>query len=143
MEENAAPGIRMHEEEFGIFNAAILDAYETDISAIIQIEPLFAFQAIRTGLTALFTREGFGQLVQTVETPEESTTTGMTERSVDGETAFNETAERVVDVVVDRLVAIYKSSEDDFEIRVIRNPDAIGQEPVTEVVAVIPHTPER
>src|SRR4051812_49110229 len=122
MEENAAPGIRMHEEEFEIFNAAILDAYETDIGAIIQIEPLFAFQAIRTGLTALFKREGFGQLVQTVETPEETPTTRITERSMGGDTAFDETVGHVVDAVVDRLVAIYESSEDDFEIRVIRNP---------------------
>ena len=148
MTEQESPGLTLPEREFRFFDNAIKSAYGKGIEEIAQVEPSFAFQAIRTGLTALFTRRGYRQLVQQTDTQEGTPeTTAVTERKLDGETAFTGSVAHAMDGLVDALVIRYESSEADFVISLVRNPSLIGrlrnQEPATEVVAVIPHTFEK
>ena len=147
MTERKTPGLTLPKREFRFFDKAIKDAYGKSIGEIVQIEPSFAFQAMRTGLTVLFTRKEHHQLVQQTETQEGALkTTGVTEREMDGEAAFTGSVAHAMDGVVDTLIAKYEDSEEDFVISMVRNPGLIGrlrkQEPVTEVIAIIPHGTE-
>ena len=148
MTERNIPGLTLPNREFRFFDKAIKDAYGKNIGEIAQVEPSFAFQAMRTGLTALFTRNGHRQLVQQTESQEGALkTTAVTERDLDGEAAFTGSVAHAMDGLVDNLVDRYKSSDADFVISVVRYPGLIGRlrnrEPVTEVVAVIPHSIEQ
>lgn len=148
MTEKKAPGLTLPKREFRFFDKAIKDTYGKGIGEIAQIEPAFAFQAMRTGLTALFTRRGHRQLVQQTETQEGALkTTGVVERELDGETTFTGSMAHAMDGIVDTLITRYENSEADFVISVVRNPSLLGRlrnkEAVTEVVAVIPHATEQ
>lgn len=145
MTEQKAPGLTLPKREFRFFDKAIKDAYGKGIEEIAQVEPSFAFQAMRTGLTALFTRRGHRQLVQQTETQEGTLeTTAVTERELDGEAAFKGSVAHAMDGLVDTLITRYESSEVDFVISVVRNPSLIdrlrNREPSTQVVAVIPRS---
>ena len=139
------PGLSLPYRQFRYFDKSIKHTYGKGIGEIAQIEPSFAFQAMRTGLTALYTRRGARKLIQQTETQDGTRiTTGVVEREMDGEAAFVGTVARAMDGIVDTLIIGYESSEADFVISVLRNPGLIGrlrkQEPVTEVVAVIPRS---
>lgn len=147
MTEQNTPGLTLPKKEFRFLDRAIKNTYGKGIEEIATVEPAFAFQAMRTGLTALFTRQGHRQLIRQTETQEGTLkTTGVIEREMDGEVAFTGSVAHAVDGVVDILISRYERSEADFVISVVRNPGLIGrlrkQEPVTEVVAVIPHSAE-
>ncbi len=138
------PGLTLPKKDLLYFDKAIKNTYGKSISEIAQTEPAFAFQAMRTGLTALFTRQGHRQLVQKTETTEGTLkTTAVVEREMDGEAAFTGSVSHAMDGVVDLLITRYESSEADFIISMVRSPGLIGrlrkQGPVTEVFAVIPH----
>ena len=145
MTERMTPGLTLPEKDFRFFDKAIVGAYGKSIEEIAQVEPSFAFQAMRTGLAALFTRRGHRELVQQTETQEgKLETIATTERELDGETAFTGSVSHAMDEVVDRMVTVHESSEEDFVIRVVHSPGLIGRlrkkEPTEEVVAVIPRT---
>ena len=147
MTEKARPGFTLPAKEFGVFDAAIKGTYGKGIAEIAQAEPAFAFQAMRVGLKALFSRRGHGQLVEQSEDKEGSReTVAVTDRSLDGETAFAGTLTRAMDDIVDRMVTVYEESDADFPISVVHKPGLIGrllnQQPTEEVVAVIPQPTE-
>jgi hypothetical protein len=147
MAEQDGPGLRLPEKEFGFFDGAIREAYGMSIGEIAETqEPMFAFLAIHTGLTALFSREKYNKLVQKIETPDGTQTTAVTGRNMDGETAFTGSVEHAMYGVMDGVLAKYESSEADFVISVVRTPGLLrklrGQRSTIEVVAVIPHNPD-
>lgn len=147
MTEKAKPGFSLPAKEFGVFDEAVKKAYGKGIAEIAQAEPAFAFQAMRTGLKALFARKGHRQLVEQTEAKDGTrATTAVTDRSLDGETAFTGSLANAMDDVVDRMVVAYEGSGEDFPISVVRDPGLIGrllsQQPTEEVVAVIPQPTE-
>ena len=104
---------------------------------------------MRTGLTALFTRQGHRELIQQTA-PEagsdaEPKTTAVTNRELDGETSFSGSVGHAMDGLVNTLVARYESSDEDFVISVIGNRSLMDRirhrEPVPQVVATIPQNP--
>ena len=115
------------------------------IAEIARIEPSFAFQAMRTGLTALFTRNGHRELVQQTETKNtELKTTAVTNRELDGEVAFSGSVGYAMDGLVDTMIARYERSDQDFLISVVSNRSLMDRirhrEPVPQVVATIPQS---
>lgn len=143
MSENVETGLTMPEDHYRYLDRSIKKTYGKDIGEIAQIEPAFAFQALRTGLTSLFTRKGQRGLMQQTETAsQEVITKGVIDRDLDGEDAFVGATATAMDTLVDKLISRYEGSEVDFAISVVRNRSLIerlrGRDPVTEVVAVIP-----
>ncbi len=145
MNERKAPGLTLPKREFRYFDKAVRANYGKSIAEIVQVEPAFAFQAMRTGLTALFTRSGHRELVQQTETTDaELKTTAVINRELDGEAAFSGSVGHAMDGVVDTLIARYESSDQDFVISVLGNRSLMDRirrrEPVPQVVATIPQS---
>jgi len=103
---------------------------------------------MRTGLTAVFTRQGHRELIQQtvpqVDPDAEPNTIAVTNRELDGETAFKGSVESTMNGLVDMLIAKYEASDKDFVISVVRNGSLMDRirhrKPVPQVVAVIPQS---
>lgn len=146
MNERKEPGLTLPKSHFRYFDRAIRANYGKGIAEIAQVDPVFAFQAMRTGLTALFTRRGHRELIQQTEMADaELKTTAVTNRELDGEAAFTGSVGHAMDGLVDTLIARYESSEQDFVIKVVGNRSLMDRirhrEPVPQVVATIPQVP--
>ncbi len=146
MTERALTGLTLPKKQFKVVNKAIKDSYGMDIEEIAAVEPSFAFDALRTGLTALFTRRGHRELVQTTGTKDEKlVVTAVTEREMDGEAAFVGSVAHATNGMVDALVGRYERNEADFAIAVTSHRGFIGRllklEPTTEIAAIIPYVP--
>lgn len=138
--------VLVYQREFKFFDKAIKGTYGKGIGETAQVDPAFAFQAMRIGLTALYTRRRHRQLVQQIQPSTvgvEPITTSVTDRRQDGETAFSGSVAHAMDGLVNTLETNYKNSEADFVISIVRNPGLIdrlrNRGPQTEVVAIIPH----
>lgn len=148
MSEYTAPGLTLPAKDYKYFDKAIKETYGKGIGEIAQVEPSFAFQAMRTGLTAILTRRGQRELVHQIHTQEGLLkTTAVIERKLDGESAYIGSVAHAMDEIVDKLVIKHEYSEADFVISVVRKPGLIGRlrnrEPIIEAVAVIPSSVEQ